>query len=58
MLSKKKKGKKNCPQTHEQIGVAYRKHPHIMEHGLILLSYPSMPFEYWEEAFSEHMSFS
>ena len=37
--------------THEQNGVAKRKHRHIMENGLTLLAHASMPLKYWDEAF-------
>ena len=41
----------SCPHTHEQNGVAERKHRHIVEKGLTLLAQASMPFKFWDEAF-------
>jgi hypothetical protein len=41
----------SCPRTHQQNGAAERKHRHIVEVGLSLLSYASMPLKYWDEAF-------
>jgi hypothetical protein len=41
----------SCPHTHQQNGDAERKHRHIVEVGLSLLSYASMPLKYWDEAF-------
>ena len=41
----------SCPHTHEQNGMAERKHRHIVETGLTLLAQSSMPFKYWDEAF-------
>jgi hypothetical protein len=40
-----------CPHTHQQNGSAERKHRHIVEMGLTLLSHTSMPLKYWDEAF-------
>ncbi|KAL6315361.1 hypothetical protein AAG906_000468 [Vitis piasezkii] len=40
-----------CPHTHQQNGVAERKHRHIVENGLTLLARASMPFKYWDESF-------
>jgi hypothetical protein len=39
------------PHTHQQNGVAERKHRHIIEMGLALLAHSSMPLNYWDEAF-------
>lgn len=40
-----------CPHTHEQNGVAERKHRHIVENGLTLLAQASLPLKFWDEAF-------
>uniref|UniRef100_A0A803NGJ8 Integrase catalytic domain-containing protein n=1 Tax=Cannabis sativa TaxID=3483 RepID=A0A803NGJ8_CANSA len=41
----------SCPTTHEQNGLAKRKHRHIVEHGLALLSQANLPLKFWDEAF-------
>lgn len=41
----------SCPHTHQQNGSAERKHRHIIEIGLALLSHASMPLKFWDEAF-------
>jgi len=41
----------SCPYTHQQNGVAERKHRHIAEMGLTLLAHAHMPLKYWVEAF-------
>jgi transposase InsO family protein len=41
----------SCPHTHQQNGSAERKHRHIVETGLSLLSHASMPIKFWDEAF-------
>lgn len=41
----------SCPHTHQQNGSAERKHRLIVEVGLALLAYASMPLKYWDEAF-------
>ena len=41
----------SCPHAHQQNGVAERKHRHIVEVGLSLLSHASMPLKFWDEAF-------
>jgi hypothetical protein len=41
----------SCPHTHQQHGVAERKHCHIVEVGLALLANASMPLKFWDEAF-------
>jgi hypothetical protein len=41
----------SCPHAHQQNGPAERKHRHIVEVGLSLLAYASMPLKYWDEAF-------
>lgn len=40
-----------CPHTHHQNGVVERKHRHIVEMGLSLLSHSSLPYHYWDHAF-------
>jgi histone deacetylase 1/2 len=42
----------SCPHTHQQNGVAERKHRHIVETGLTLLSHASVPYFYWSDAFT------
>jgi histone deacetylase 1/2 len=42
----------SCPHTHQQNGVAERKHRHIVETGLTLLAHDSVPFCYWSDAFT------
>ena len=44
--------KLSCPHTPEQNGVAERKHRHIVETGLTLLAQASMPYSFWDDAFS------
>jgi len=39
------------PYTHQQNGVAERKHQHIAEMGLTLLAHANMPLKFWVEAF-------
>jgi histone deacetylase 1/2 len=41
----------SCPYAHQQNGSAERKHRHIVEVGLTLLSHSSMPLKFWDEAF-------
>jgi hypothetical protein len=41
----------SCPYAHQQNGSAERKHRHIVEVGLSLLSHASMPLKFWDEAF-------
>lgn len=41
----------SCPHAHQQNGAAERKHRHIVEVGLALLSCASMPLKFWDEAF-------
>lgn len=41
-----------CPHTHHQNGVVERKHRHIVDLGLTLLSQASLPLTYWDFAFS------
>lgn len=40
-----------CPHTHHQIGSVERKHRHIVETGLTLLSHANIPLHYWDHAF-------
>ncbi|KAL5804239.1 hypothetical protein ACOSQ3_031039 [Xanthoceras sorbifolium] len=42
----------SCPYSHQQNGVAERKHRHIVEIGLSLLARARMPLKFWSEAFS------
>lgn len=41
----------SCPHTHQQNGVAERKHRHIVEVGLALLATASMPLHFWDHEF-------
>lgn len=41
----------SCPHTHQQNGSAERKHRHIVEVGLALLAFASMPLKFWDEDF-------
>ena len=41
-----------CPHTSEQNGLVERKHRHIVETGLTLLSQGALPMKYWNEAFN------
>jgi hypothetical protein len=41
----------SCPYAHQQNGVAERKHRHIVEMSLALLTYASMPLKIWDKAF-------
>jgi hypothetical protein len=41
----------SCLHAHQQNGAVERKHCHIVEVGLALLSHASMPLKYWDEAF-------
>jgi histone deacetylase 1/2 len=40
-----------CPHTHHQNGVVERKHRHVVDLGLTLLSQASLPITYWDHAF-------
>lgn len=42
----------SCPHTHQQNGLAERKHRHIIESTLALLHHAGLPFKYWEDAAS------
>jgi hypothetical protein len=41
----------SCPHTHQQQGSIERKHRHVVETGLSLLSHAHMPLRYWDDAF-------
>jgi hypothetical protein len=41
----------SCPHTHQQNGAAERKHQHIVEAELSLLSRASMPLKFWDESY-------
>jgi hypothetical protein len=41
----------SCPHAHEQNGSAETKHWHIVEVGLALLAYCSIPLKFWDDAF-------
>ncbi|KAL4025846.1 hypothetical protein IC575_014252 [Cucumis melo] len=41
-----------CPYTSKQNGIVERKHRHIMEMGLTLLSQATLPLSFWVEPFS------
>jgi hypothetical protein len=40
----------SCPHIHQQNGVVERKHRHIVETGLALLSHASIPLRFWDDA--------
>jgi histone deacetylase 1/2 len=40
-----------CPHTHHQNGVVERKHRHIVDLGLTLLSHAALPLTFWDYAF-------
>jgi histone deacetylase 1/2 len=42
----------SCPHAHQQNGAIERKHSHIVEVGLSILAYASVPLKFWDEAFS------
>jgi hypothetical protein len=42
----------SCPHTHQQNGAIERKHQHIVETGLALLSHAHLPLKFWDDAFS------
>jgi hypothetical protein len=44
--------RQSCPHTHQQNGAIERKHRHIVETGLALLSHAHVPLQYWDDAFS------
>lgn len=41
----------SCPRAHEQNGLAERKHRHIVDNGLTLLTNAFLSLKYWDEAF-------
>jgi len=41
----------SCPYAHQQNSSAERKHRHLVEVGVSLLSHASMLLKYWDEAF-------
>jgi hypothetical protein len=41
----------SCHHAHQQNGATERKHRHIVEVGLSLLSHASMPLKFWDKAF-------
>jgi hypothetical protein len=41
----------SCPHTHQQNKSVKHKHRHIIEVGLALLAYASMPLKFWDDAF-------
>lgn len=41
----------SCPITSEQNGCVERKHRHVVELGLSMMSLASLPFKYWTCAF-------
>jgi len=41
----------SCPYTHEQNGYVERKHRHIIDMGITLLTTTSLPLKFWVEAF-------
>lgn len=40
----------SCPCTHQQNGVVERKHRHLVDTALSMLSYASMPLKFWDES--------
>ncbi|KAL3835707.1 hypothetical protein ACJIZ3_010443 [Penstemon smallii] len=44
--------RKSCPYAHSQNGSVERKHRHIVETGLALLSFASLPKYFWSDAFT------
>ena len=41
----------SCPRAHKQNGLAERKHRHIVDNGLTLLTNAFLSLKYWDEAF-------
>ncbi|KAL3830766.1 hypothetical protein ACJIZ3_019568 [Penstemon smallii] len=41
----------SCPYAHSQNGMVERKHRHIVETGLALLSHSSLPKKFWSDSF-------
>ncbi|GAU37351.1 hypothetical protein TSUD_395330 [Trifolium subterraneum] len=42
-----------CPHTSHQNGTVERKHRHIVETGLTLLSHASLPLKFWDHSFTQ-----
>ena len=42
----------SCPYTHHQNGKVERKHRHLIETELTLLTQSGLPLKFWWEAFS------
>jgi hypothetical protein len=42
----------SCPHTHQQNQAIERKHRHIVETGLALLSHANLPSSFWDDTFS------
>jgi hypothetical protein len=42
----------SCPHTHQQNGVAKRKHRHIVDTALALISQSNLPLTYWPYSFA------
>jgi hypothetical protein len=42
----------SCPHTHQQNGVAERKHRHIVDTALTLISQSNLPLTYWPYSFA------
>jgi hypothetical protein len=42
----------SCPHTHQQNGAIKRKHRHIVQTDLALLSHAHLPLPFWDDAFS------
>jgi hypothetical protein len=43
--------RQTCPHTHHQNGSVERKHRHIVDTGLSLLSHSHVPFKFWDDTF-------
>ena len=43
--------RQTCPHTHHQNGSVERKHRHIVDIGLSLLSHSKVPFKFWDATF-------
>lgn len=44
-----------CPYTSQQNGIAERKHHHIVDISLAILSHSSIPLPFWDDAFSTYV---
>lgn len=42
----------SCLYSSQQNGIVERKHRHIVDIGLTILSQSSIPFEFWDDTFS------